>query len=232
MAYYKATDVEGRSFRDPSITLAVGKVTRHPSAKPMVPNDASTYLSASTEPADCTGFVWPCRLFEVEPVGDVLDGLDYPHKRAAKAFRVVHELPATEALGPNGEAVAAFIARCRSLNADELERLAAAWTAAWTAAWNAAWDAAGDAARNAARASARDAAWNAARASARNAARDAAWDAAWNAAWDAAGDAAWDAAGDAAWDAAWALVVKDLITPEQFATLTKSWRDAGLELPE
>jgi hypothetical protein len=40
-----------------------------------------------------------------------------------------------------------------------------------------------------------------------------------NAAWNAA----WDAARDAAWDAAAALVVRDLITPEQFDLLYGPW---------
>ena len=48
---------------------------------------------------------------------------------------------------------------------------------------------------------------------------------------NAAGDAAWYAARTAAWDAAWAaagaLVVRDLITPEQFATLVAPFVDAG-----
>ena len=171
---FKATDPQGRSFRDPSVTWAVGEVTKHFSDGPMVPNDAATYLSASTEKADCTGLSWPCRLFEVEPVGECLDGLDYPHKRAALAFRVVRELDAFEALGPNGEALAAFIERCKRLTADEALKL--------------------------------------------------------DAAWDAAGDAAWAAAGDAARAAARALLVKDKITPDQFDTLTKPWRDAIGEL--
>ena len=42
--------------------------------------------------------------------------------------------------------------------------------------------------------------------------------------------AAWDAAWAAAWDAARALLVKDKITPDQFDTLTKPWRDAIGEL--
>ena len=33
-----------------------------------------------------------------------------------------------------------------------------------------------------------------------------------------------DAAGDAAWDAAWALLVRDLISPRQYDTLTRTWR--------
>lgn len=69
------------------------------------------------------------------------------------------------------------------------------------------------------------------------AARVAAWGAAWEAERDAERDAAWDAARDAAQDAwvaggaAWAacaIVVRDLITPDQFDTLTAPMRAAGV----
>jgi hypothetical protein len=42
---------------------------------------------------------------------------------------------------------------------------------------------------------------------------------------DAAWHAALDAARDATWDAAKVLVVKDLITPEQFDVLYGPWRE-------
>ena len=51
----------------------------------------------------------------------------------------------------------------------------------------------------------------------------------WVAAWDAARTAAWVAAWVAASDAAWAagaLVVRDLITTEDYDTLTRPWREA------
>ena len=138
MTTYKATDVQGRSFADTKVTWAVGETTTHPTSTKMVPNDAATYLSASVEPADCTGFRWPCRLFEVEPVGDCLDGLGYPHKRAALAFRVVRELDAFEALGPNGEAVAHLTERIAACTVEEIKKLGAAWGPARDAAWSAA----------------------------------------------------------------------------------------------
>jgi hypothetical protein len=223
MEFYKATRPDGLSFRaapdgtriDYAAALASGEVIRHPAAR-KVRNRAETYLSVSVAPADCTGFGWPCRLFRVEPVGRVMANLDAsPNKRAVSALRVVEELPAWQALGPNGEAVAALIDRCRTLTDDEIRRWDAARDAAWYAAWYAARDAAGDAAGEAAW----EAAWYAA--------RDAAWDAAREAAWDAAGDAAreaaWEAARYAARYAAWALLVRDLITAEQFDTLTGPW---------
>lgn len=55
------------------------------------------------------------------------------------------------------------------------------------------------------------------------------WYAAWDAARDAARYAAWDAAWDAAWYAAIALVLRDLLTPEQFDTLTAPMRAAGVD---
>lgn len=179
---YKATRPDGRSFRGSAVEWKVGETTTHPTSTKMVPNDAATYLSASSEPADCTGLQWPCRLFEVEPVGECLDGLDYPNKRVALAFRVVRELDAFEALGPNGEAVARLIGRVATCTPDEIKSLSAAWGASWGAAWGAA--------------------------------RGAVWGAAW----------------DAARGACLATLVKDKITAEQFDTLTKPWRDAGLPL--
>ena len=68
--------------------------------------------------------------------------------------------------------------------------------------------------------------WTAARTAARDAARAAAWTAAWAAARDAARDAAWTAA----WTAE-ALVVRDLITPEQFDILVAPMRAAGIDFP-
>ena len=178
-AYYKATRPDGRDFHSGTIdyaaALASGDVIRHP-VKRKVRNDAGTYLSVSIAAADCTGFRWPCRLFrvEVEPVGRVTTADGLPNKRCVSALRVVEELPAWQALGPNGEAVVAFIERLRTLTPAEVPRL-----------------------------------------DARAAAR---------AAWDAAGAAAWDAAVAAAG----AIVVRDLITSEQYAVLVRPFVDAGL----
>jgi hypothetical protein len=169
--YYKATRPDGLDFRTGTIdygaALLSGEAVRHPAAK-RVRDDASTYLSVSVSEADCTGMSWPCRLFRVEPVGRVSKASDLPSKRCASALRVVEELPAWRALGPNGEQVARFIESCRSVTREQAEGMARAW----------------------------DAAWDAARAAAR----------------------------DAAWDAARALIVRDLITPEQFDLLTGPWR--------
>ena len=171
--YYKATKPDGTDFYTGTINYAAalesGEVLRHPGKR--VKDEPSTYFSVSVAPADCTGFQWPCRLFRVKPAGRTIKATDLPNKRAVSALRVVEELPAWQAFGPNGEAVAAHIERCKTLTADEVQKLTAAW------------------------------------------------DAAWDAAMAAAMAATWDAAGTAAW----ALVVRDLITPEQFDVLYGPW---------
>ncbi len=146
--YYKATRPDGTSFYDGTTTWEVGKVTTLPDGSGL------PYLSVSVEPADCTGMEWPCRLFRVEPVEGhevtTPNAKNLPNKRAATAWRVVEELPAHGALGPNGAEVAAIIERAATLTLDEMERMHAAQVAAWDAAryaaryaaWDAAWDAA------------------------------------------------------------------------------------------
>jgi hypothetical protein len=216
--YYKATRPDGTDFRTGTIQYLVGHVVEHPTSKRfgvMESNRSSTYLSVSVEPGEVlTGGSWPCRLFRVEPVGRTVKCTDgaYGFKRGCRAMRVVEELPAYEALGPNGAEVAAIIDRAGRLTVDEARRLAAARAAAWDAAWSAAW--------SAARGAARGASWHAAWDAARGAARGAAWDAAWNAAWDAARGAAWDAA----WDAASGALLRDVLAPEHYETLMGPWR--------
>ena len=180
MTYYKAVHPSGRSFHDDTFRwlpdgwqsgdqIPADWVVTHPDYSPSS-ECASRYLSASTVATDCTGMSWPCVLLEVEPVGLVRqpDPRVLPHKVAAPAWRVVRELPATDALGPQGADVAALIDRCRHLTGDDLVRLVAACGAACGAARGAAWDAAWDAARGAACGAAsnaaRAAAWDAARA--------------------------------------------------------------------
>ena len=200
--YYKAVRPDGTSFHDPTFRWVPesgpieGIVVTHPHPHD---TDPSGWLSVATVPTDCTGMGWPCRLLEVEPVDGhpvtaPLDGL--PNKRAASAWRVVRELPATDALGPQGTEVAAIIERVSRLTVDEARRLGAARVAA----------------RGAARDAARGAAW------------DAAWAAARAAAWAAAWDAARAAAMAATWDAARATLMRDIITPEQHDTLMGPWR--------
>lgn len=167
LTYYKCVRPDGTDFHtgriDYAAALASGEIIEHRAT--MIRDDPSTYLSVSIHPTNCTGMRWPCRLFRVEPVGRTLTASINDSKRACSALRVVEELPAHQALGPQGEQVAAVIERAGRLTAEEVRRLDAAWNAAWNAAQDAARDAAQDAARNAA------------------------WDAAWNATWGAARNA-------------------------------------------
>ena len=189
MTYYKATRIDGTSFQDGTTTWTVGETTELPEAERGSVLCNAGVLHASTEPGESlVGGRWPCRLFEVEPLGELITDDDHPYKVGAHAWRVLAEIEAWRALGPNGEAVAALIERTESRTYEEVERLDAAWSAAFGAAWSAA----------------------------RSAARSAAW--------DAARDAAWDAARDAALDAVAALLVRDLITCEQFDLLYGPWK--------
>jgi hypothetical protein len=202
--FFKATRPDGTDFYtgtvDYGAALASGDTIRLDSDETEFPGPG--WLHLATVPTECDGMTWPCRLFEVEPVGDVHHDEDHPHKIGCREVRVLRELPAHEAFGPQGEQVAALIERARCLTAAEIKRLHAARYAAWYAASHAAWYAAWYAVRDAAR----YAAWCAAR----DAARDAAGYAAY---------AAWYAAGYAAWS----LVARDLISTDAYDTLTRPW---------
>ena len=214
MTYWKAVREDGTDFYSGTVRWAPeqgdipaeGIAVAHPTSTAWG-EDHSTHLCASTSPTDCTGFKWPCRLLEMEPVAEVHEHAG--SKVSALSWRVVRELPAMQALGPQGAAVAALIDGLRRLDAEALARLADAW----------------DAARDAVRGAVRDAA----DAAVRGAVRGAAWDAVRGAVRDAA---------DAA-DAAVALVVWDLITSEHRDTLTAPiraalpdlWADVTAHLP-
>ena len=209
--YYKAVRPDGTDFYSGRVLW--DQIVEHPD--PGIPGgeDAKGYLSVSVSPTDCTGMKWPCRLFVVEPVEGVPvwePTPDLPSKRAAHAWRVVRELPAHEALGSNGVEVAAFLALLPTLT---------------RAQWDATWDAYRDATRGATRNAALTATWGAARYAARGAARGAAWYAVGSTTRGATKGATWDAA----WAAAGALVVRDLITTEQFEVLTAPMRAAGID---
>lgn len=222
LIYYKAVSPDGTSFHDPSFRWVPkagpveGIVVIHPN-----PHDdhPSGWLSAATVPTGCTGMVWdptsdpPMRLLELTSVNGypiTAPLWNLPNKRAASAWLVVRELPATDALGPQGVEVAAILDRVSRLTDGETRKLTAAREAAAAhAAWFAAWFVAKDAAQNAARI----AAWNAVR------------KAVWNTSLSTVRTTAWDAAWDAAMDAARATLTRDLITPEQYDTLMTPWRE-------
>ena len=128
LTYYKATTPNGTDFWggtfDYAAALETGEIIEHRAT--MIRDDPSTYLSVSIHPANCTGMRWPCRLFVVEPVGRTLKASLNNSKHSCHALRVIEERPAHEALGPQGDQVAALIERARSLTIDEATKLAAA----------------------------------------------------------------------------------------------------------
>ena len=156
MNLYKATRPDGTDFRTGTVNYAealkTGEVLEHPAK--FKRNEPSTYFSVSISPTDCTGMRWPCRLFVVEAVGRKYKNDSLKNKRCCSKLRVVEELPSYEALGPQGEEIAALIERCRTLTHDEARELdvardvardaarGAVWDASWDAAWGAAWGAA------------------------------------------------------------------------------------------
>ena len=164
MTYYKAVRPDGTSFHDrsfrwlPESGPVEGHTVTHPTAS-TVGEHASSYLSVSVTPTDCTGMRWPCRLFEVMPAGEVVtpEPNSLPNKRAAVAWQIVRELPATDALGPQGVQVAALIERADRLTDVEARRLFDAWDAAMGAEWHPAKTAAF--AVDAARTTAEDTVW-------------------------------------------------------------------------
>ena len=155
MTYWKAVREDGTDFYSGTVRWAPeqgdipaeGIAVAHPTSTAWG-EDHSTHLCASTSPTDCTGFKWPCRLLEMEPVAEVHEHAG--SKVSALSWRVVRELPAMQALGPQGAAVAALIDGLRRLDAEALARLADARVAEDGAAWDAAWDAVRGAARDAA----------------------------------------------------------------------------------
>jgi len=229
--FWKAVDGEGGSFGDPEVVWRVGRIVRDPLPAGRTICERGLLHAATTATEALTSHcsvTYPHRLFVVEPRGDLVRETGHPHKVGCRAWKVVEERPMHEAYGPQGVEVVALIERCGRLTYDDAVALLAAWRAVRGAvrgaAWGSAGGSAGDAAWHAARHAARDAARNAAWVAARHAAWDAARVAARNAAWVAAGDAAGDAARDAARNAALALVVRDLITPEEFEVLYGPWR--------
>src|SRR5208283_5149074 len=133
MTFYKATRPDGTSFYDGTTKWQVGRIVRHPAPDLSLGLCSAGVLHISDAPGETlVGGSWPCRLFEVEPRGDVIGPSE--HKYGCTEVKVVREMPAWQALGPNGEAVAALIERCRTLTYDEAEQLYAAWYAARAAA--------------------------------------------------------------------------------------------------
>ena len=210
--FFKSTRPDGTDFYTGTVNYAAALTSGEP--LPELSGDVAFpgpgWYHLATVPTECVGMLWPCRLFEVEPVGDVMMDNAHPHKIGARSVRVLREIDAHRVFGPQGEQAAALIERCRTLSAVEVDRLAAAWEASWDAAD-------------------RDVTWVAALIAARAAAWEAAWDAIWDAIWAARSTAR--RATRAAGDAAAALLCRDLIgqapawDQASYDLLTGPWRD-------
>ena len=203
MTYYKALRPDGTDFATGRTRPVLGEWM--PKIEGLLSICERGYHVADAAAETLIGGSWPCKLYRVEAKGfDRSQSFrgNHLHKGVCRTYRLIEELPAWQAFGPNGEAVMALVEQARTLTPEDATRLDAAWDAARyaarDAAWYAAWYAAGDAARYAAR------------------------DAAWYAAWDAARAAAGYAVN--------ALVVRDLITTEQFDILYGPWK-AVMETP-
>ena len=211
MTYYKATKPDGTSFQDSTTRWEVGEITLLPEGQRGNVLCHPGLLHASTESGESLVIgSWPCRLFLLEPVGEVITNPGHSYKVGAHAWLVKEEIEGWKVFGPNGFQVARLIERCSTLTKEEAQKLFAAVDAARVAAVDvarvAAWYTAVDVARNAA--------VDVARYAAVDVARNAAVDAARNAAWYAARNAAVDAARNAAWYAALSLVTWDLATED------------------
>lgn len=134
MKLYKAIRPDGKAFRGQfEWNTEPGGITYHPllTAEPVTRyrifgtelvdtarkprkgtvhfNDARYYLSVSTNPTDCPGSSWPCRMLLVEPAGPLwTPSSAYPNKRAGYAFRTIEELPAATYFGPQAEHILAM----------------------------------------------------------------------------------------------------------------------------
>ena len=213
MIFFKSTRTDGTDFYSGRVDYAAALTSGEPlpelSGDGVFPGGGWYHLA--TVPTECMGMSWPCKLYEVEPAGDVCMDSAHPHKVGCRSVRVLREVPAWRALGPQGEQVAALIERCRTLSAAEMNRLYVARDAAWDT-WAATW-----ATRYAVEVDRLAAAWVAAR------------DATWVAACVAMDRL--DAARDAARDAACGLLCRDLIgqypgwDQDAYDLLTGPWRD-------
>lgn len=166
--YYKAVRPDGTDFYSgtvdyASLSLTGDRLPRLPGGDCCGPG----VYHASDVPAETlVGGVWPCRLFAVtgRPVAQA------GHKFGFRTLRVVGELEAWQALGPNGKDVVKLIDRAEACTPQQSAALAAAMDAATSLT-----------VKLCVRGAARNAARNAALAAAMGAARAAAWNAVWDA---------------------------------------------------
>ena len=107
--FYKVTTLVGSSHFD-RMKWEVGKTFTIENGPLHSRNDV--VLWAEDTPGEAIeGESWPCRLFAIEGESFASDG----HTFGSWELSVVGELPASQALGPNGEQVVTHIARCQAL---------------------------------------------------------------------------------------------------------------------
>ncbi|MCT2985496.1 hypothetical protein, partial [Propionibacterium freudenreichii] len=138
--YFKTVATDGTDFHtgkvhwlpdDGAPIPAGGWVVEHPTSD-RVGDDARTYLSVSILPTDCAGMGWPCRLLRVVPDGrqvSIPEPVGLPSKRASIRWRVTEELPAWQALGPQGREIETLLGQIESLTEDQTLEMSAAWDA-------------------------------------------------------------------------------------------------------
>jgi hypothetical protein len=147
--------------------------------------------------------VWPARLFAVE-ARDFGNAEGYQCKMVCRSYCAIEELPAWQAFGPNGEEVVRFIESCRHITVAQVSSLRAGAPPH------------ADTVRVTAYNVARKAALTGVRLAARLAAEDTLW-----------AMLCQKEGGltplTAAEDAVLGLLVRDLITPEQFDILANPW---------
>jgi hypothetical protein len=200
--WYKATRPDGTSFPDGLFRSPATGVLRISDA----PGEA---LAAGS---------WPARLFRVEPQAEPIP--IGKHQFSVTEAKVLRELPAWHALGPNGYRVAALIERCKTITLSESQRAAYLLDLVEGSARDVEW--------SNGRYAARWIAWRTARDVARANARGAAWAAAREAAERFAGrlanrSKAMSPARSIARSAAEALVVRDVIDSDTFDLLYDPW---------
>ncbi len=148
--YYKAVKVDGTDFYTGTVdyagALETGKALKRLSNNHGADGEgvyeccSDTVYHASDTPSETLiGGSWPCRLFEVTGKPVAVEG----HKFGFRSLRVVREIEAWRALGPNGEAIVALLEEFKTYTPIQWGAARdAARRAAWGAAWDAAWDAA------------------------------------------------------------------------------------------
>ena len=82
MTFYKATRPDGTSFYDGVTRWQVGRIVRHPAPMLEAGLCSSGVLHFSDAPGETlVGGSWPCRLFEVEPRGEVIGPDEHKYGR-------------------------------------------------------------------------------------------------------------------------------------------------------